>query len=104
MIPPTAPFLTGLGQLARPLARGQREQRVVLLPAGGTAVEMGTQPGNGGVGVEACEPKLDELVKPVEALLTPDLRARRAEQPLQRATGGVVLVVHRLACKAAPWR
>src|SRR5947209_8693084 len=46
----------------RTLVRRQREQRLVLLSAGGTSVEVGPQPGHGGVGVEAGELQLDELV------------------------------------------
>ena len=44
----------------------------MLLAARRAAVEVGPQPGHGGVGVEAGELQLDELVQPVEALLAAD--------------------------------
>ena len=64
---------TGQGVLQRLLAADERAQALVLLAAGGAAVEVGAQAGNRGVGVLAGELELDVAVELVEADVAADL-------------------------------
>ena len=85
------PALAGsLGPLAG-VGGEQRAQALVLLAAGGAAVEMGREAGNPRVGVLARELELDVAVEELEAAVAADLLGPRAEQALER------LVATRLA-------
>ena len=56
-----------------PIAADERAQALVLLAAGGAAVEMGAQARERGVGVLAGELELDVAVELVEAVVAADL-------------------------------
>src|SRR4051794_17822424 len=71
-------------RLERLLAADERPQALVLLAAGGAAVEVSAEAGDGGVGVLPGELELDVAVEEVEALVAADLRLRRAEEPAER--------------------
>ena len=53
----------------------------MLLATGRAALEVSAESRNRGVGVEAGQLELDELVEPVEALIASDLLLARPEQP-----------------------
>src|SRR5215218_7289302 len=63
-----------------PLAADQSEQARVVLGAGRTTVEMGSQPGNRRVRVDAGKLRLDVAVELLKALLAGELRATGSEQ------------------------
>src|SRR5207249_5509179 len=62
------------------LAADECAEALVLLAAGGAAVEVGAQPGQRGVGVLAGELELYIPVEPGEALVAADLGCRRQER------------------------
>src|SRR5919197_387957 len=84
----TSPLNRGFARLASPWRRVLRRrvageevaQAVVILAAGGAALEVGAHAGHRGVGVCAGELELDEAVELVEARLAGQLRLHWAEQ------------------------
>src|SRR5919201_5725596 len=75
---------TASGALEPLLPADERAQALVLLAAGGAAVEVGAQSGHDRVRVLAGELELDVLVELREALVAADLRRRGPEQPSER--------------------
>src|SRR5215204_1342619 len=65
-------------------------QALVILVAGGTALEVCAQPGQAGVGVLAGQLEIHVLVEALEALLASDLGAGRSEQAGDQVSVGVV--------------
>src|SRR6185436_9883369 len=61
-------------RVARAVAADQLAQALVVLAAGGAALEVRAHPGHPGLGVLTGELELDVLVEALEALLAADLR------------------------------
>ena len=74
----------GRGRLESLLAADESAQALVLLAAGGAALEMGSQAWDRCVGVFACQLELHVLVEEREALVAADLGLLRAEQSSER--------------------
>src|SRR5688500_13550250 len=81
--------------LAVRLALDELAQAVVVLVAGGAALEVGPHARDPGVSLRALELELDVLVEPLEALVAEQLRPGGAEQPLQAVV--VSVLVHDLS-------
>jgi hypothetical protein len=63
------------------LRAGQGTQALVLLAAGGAAVQVGAQTRKSGVGIVSGNLEIDIAIELFEALVAADLGLGRAEQP-----------------------
>src|SRR5436190_14254377 len=79
------------------LGLGERAQARVLLAAGRAAFEVRAHAGDEAVDVGAGELELDVEVELLEALIAPELRSRRAEQPARELNGLWVSPLHHAA-------
>ena len=71
----------------------ERAKTVVVIVAGGTALEVGAHPGDLVVGCRAPELEVDVLVEFLEALFAKQLAVGRAEQPLENVVSCALVQV-----------